>query len=213
MQREITTNIAAANALWDSGKKAEAVAAYHKLADDRDLPSSDRLVVLQRLIDFQAEQGNTEEAKKLIRKAYDDGIGLLLSSEKAESLESQVQEEKNERDLAGQIPKEKSKGQTANTSYKVRGPRTFTVELDPEIAGEISLKDLEFANGTLRAKVTWEHPGGPKMERWHYSIYDTQGTEFRSGNLEYPENITLGQAFQIKLWVASPSVARVIIHR
>ena len=72
MERQETAKVLAeANALWDSGKKGDAVNKYHYLLSQyrSSLDNSDRPLVLKRVIEFDADNGNAVEAKTLIQEA------------------------------------------------------------------------------------------------------------------------------------------------
>jgi hypothetical protein len=84
-----------------------------------------------------------------------------------------AQRERNAKQVA-KTPKETENTPAHNTPSDTKGKTyevskgfmrgTITVEIDPRIAHEISLKDFEW-DLQLTAKMTWEQPGGPVFPR------------------------------------------------
>jgi len=95
-ERETAQNLAEANTLWGIGKKADAVDKYRVLLGKSYtyLRETDRPLVFRRVIEFDAEQGNADEAKTLIAKALDNNLALSLESPKAVAILTQVKDEK-----------------------------------------------------------------------------------------------------------------------
>jgi hypothetical protein len=82
-----------ADALWNSGRQADAVDKYRELIkDDFSLiRDADRPTVFRRVIDFDAEHGNIDEAQQLIGKAINRNVGLSLESKQGAGLLAAIQ--------------------------------------------------------------------------------------------------------------------------
>jgi hypothetical protein len=118
-EQRVTQMLADADALWNSGKKADAVDKYRSLLDERRLPKSDRPALFRRVIEFDADQNNLAEAKTLILKARGDGVSLSLESPKAKSLLAQIEaEEEAKRKAAEQAKLERAKQNAAKQKQK-----------------------------------------------------------------------------------------------
>jgi hypothetical protein len=81
--------LAAAHQLWSLGDQQAAISKYRTLVNDSlsIIPESDRSLVLGRVIDFDAESGNTLSVESLLKLAEDKNIVPSVSSEKARSIQ------------------------------------------------------------------------------------------------------------------------------
>ena len=89
MAAKAREELAAANQLWSSGDQQAAIFKYRTLVNDNlsMIPDSDRSLVLGRVIDFDAESGNSSSVEELLKLAEDKHIVPSVSSEKARSLQ------------------------------------------------------------------------------------------------------------------------------
>lgn len=93
---EVKRELDAANKLWDEGKKGEAVQKYERVIDQRMtvIDKAEQPKVFQRVIEFQTEKGNSDAAKKMLAKALDNNVALVLKEPKALELLAQVKQER-----------------------------------------------------------------------------------------------------------------------
>lgn len=84
-------DLAAAHQHWSSGDQQAAISKYRTLVNDSlsIIPESDRSLVLGRVIDFDAESGNTSSVETLLKLADEKHVVPSVSSEKARTLLSQ----------------------------------------------------------------------------------------------------------------------------
>ena len=89
MAAKAREELAAANQLWSSGDQQAAISKYRTLVNDNlsFIPDSDRSLILGRVIDFDAESGNSSSVEELLKLAEDKHIVPSVSSEKARSLQ------------------------------------------------------------------------------------------------------------------------------
>jgi hypothetical protein len=75
-----------------AGNRAGAAAKYKTLLGDRaeHLSGSDRTILYHRSIEFEAEEGDSEEAKRLIKRALDSKIALVFESGRASALLAEI---------------------------------------------------------------------------------------------------------------------------
>ena len=95
-------NLEEADQLWSIGKKSDAVAKYKSVIDGHILviPPSDRSTAFQRVIELEAEQGNTHYVKRLVREAADRNIPLSLNHPAARQILVQGQGEREAQGFA-----------------------------------------------------------------------------------------------------------------
>ncbi len=100
-EQKAAKNLAEANALWTSGKKADAVDKYRLLLHEHnDTTKSNRSFIRNRTITFDVEQGTLDEAKQLISEALEGGETPSLESTKAEELLLEVRKGRPDDKLA-----------------------------------------------------------------------------------------------------------------
>ncbi len=196
-ERETAQTFAEANALWDSGKKTDAVDRYRVLLGKSYtyLTETDRPLVFRRVIEFDAEQGNADEAKTLIAKALDNNLALSLESPKAVALLTQVKDEKEtrkkraeeERRLARQAERQDKervsqdenisgrKGNTEATEGSSGGASEERVKhlcsvLVKQVHPGMSFQHISTLMGSPHKKIHTDLSagGGPVMETWVY---------------------------------------------
>ena len=94
----ISKEMQEAEQFWAAGKNGEAVAKYKHCVDDGFLhiPRSERPTVLQRVIEFDVEKGDTSSAKRFIEKALDENVALALSNPAAKQLMAEVEQKRAE---------------------------------------------------------------------------------------------------------------------
>jgi len=95
-RQAVQKELATCSALWDEGKRTEAVDQYKGLIekDLASMPKSDRSIVVSRVIDYEAEADKKDSAKAYIELAQKQGIPLSLNGPKGQSLFAQVQAER-----------------------------------------------------------------------------------------------------------------------
>lgn len=81
--------LSSAHQLWSSGDQQAAISKYRTLVQDSlsIIPESDRSLVLGRVIDFDAESGNSESVGRLLKLAEENHVVPSVSSEKARSIQ------------------------------------------------------------------------------------------------------------------------------
>jgi hypothetical protein len=92
-ESEARRAVAEANSSWTNGKRAEAVSQYHAVIDKGItlVEERNRSLVLSRVVDYEAESGHTEEAKRIIRRC--SGEDVLPESAAGKALVAQVKDE------------------------------------------------------------------------------------------------------------------------
>lgn len=99
VQRQATEkDLARAKALWNEGKRSEAIAIYQSVLKDRDMfiPDDQKPVVYGRVIDHLAEQGSQDEVRGLLNK-LDRSVSPvtpLVETASAKQLLAEVRREK-----------------------------------------------------------------------------------------------------------------------
>ncbi|MBX9582946.1 MAG: cell envelope integrity protein TolA [Gemmataceae bacterium] len=86
-----------ADRLWAAGQKAEAVAKYKEVIDGgvSSVDQSRRPTVFQRVVEYEAEQGNTSAAKQYIQKAETYNVALASDAPAAKKLLAEAKAEKD----------------------------------------------------------------------------------------------------------------------
>ncbi len=125
-QQAVVTDIAKANGLWDSGKKTEAIIKYKEIMKERRTveDKSAFTLVYGRVIEREAEEGDTVAARSMIKEALESSISLTLSSPKANSLLTQVHRdvEAEERELERQAEADRRRDELAESQRKEAEP-------------------------------------------------------------------------------------------
>ena len=85
--------VAEANKSWSTGNKAEAVSQYRTVIDKGIglVEASDRSLILSRVVDYEVESGQTDEAEETIRRCSGDDV--LPETTAGKALVAQVKEE------------------------------------------------------------------------------------------------------------------------
>src|SRR5690606_18028970 len=80
--------IAEAEQLWQRGEKADAVDKYRHLVDAKfsSIPEEDRPLLLRRVIEFDVEQGNHEQARQMMALAERKKVALSLELAEARTV-------------------------------------------------------------------------------------------------------------------------------
>jgi hypothetical protein len=143
--------LAKANELWEAGQKAEAVEIY-KSVMQRHTERLPRRVVLERIIDFEAERGNTSAAEGLIAKAVQENVSLDLKEPKATEL------------LAQARAQQEARAKAKEAQAKARAAREAAAnEGDAE---EASLSALGLINGFDNEISGNSQYGGKRVTVW-----------------------------------------------
>lgn len=95
--------IAKADSLWSQGKHAEAVAIYKEHPNSTHNRSPD---IFGRIIQHEAEQGNTTEARRWIDKALDNHIEVVCANQAAKDMIQTAKQERREREAKEQAQRE-----------------------------------------------------------------------------------------------------------
>jgi hypothetical protein len=85
-----------ADAVWDRGDKVAAVRDYKVSYEEWFQSSSEKEKMLPRIVEFETKAGNTDEAKKWIRRGLDDQLRVEYSDPAAKELFVAVQKELEE---------------------------------------------------------------------------------------------------------------------
>lgn len=190
----IKKNLEEADQLWASGQKAEAVSKYKTVLDSgvSSVDKSLRPTVFQRVIEFEAEKGDTSSAMQYARQAASNDVEVvtdkpaakkLLADAKAEALAKKNEE----RSGSGSATAGSSSGsKPGSKSYEANvESRTVKIELSPAVAAEIELSDLSYnkSDWRINLKLKLLRPTGRKFTRWRYTLYDKAGTVLSSSEL------------------------------
>ncbi|MFO0824481.1 MAG: hypothetical protein U0792_15415 [Gemmataceae bacterium] len=91
--------LAEANRLWEIGQKADAVAKYKPLLTRNiGVPEAgEKPAVFQRVIDFEVERGDANEAKAYVEKAFEQKVAVSSSNKVAAQLIAQVREDREKK--------------------------------------------------------------------------------------------------------------------
>ena len=164
-------NLEDANTLWVGGEQAKAVEKY-KSVIHRNLtviPNSDRPLVFQRVIEFEAGQGNTSSAKALIEKALEEKIRLALNEPKAKEIMAQAQAERK----AIRLAKKKAKAD----EEAARLAKATEAEQNAEAKGLPKSQNVQHAFFTVR-------PGFDYYYKRHWTIGTPDSSVFRRHNAD-----------------------------
>ena len=175
-QQAVATEIAKANELWDSGRKTDAVIKYKEVMKERRTveDKSPFALVYGRVIEREAEKGDTVAARSMIKEALESSISLTLSSAKANSLLTQVHREleAEERELAQQAEADQRRDELAESQEKKTEagnvaqdtPTREEPKTDAPVAGRDYYPPSEDAALGSRA-MTVEQDGKPVLVR------------------------------------------------
>ncbi len=135
-----------ANELWAKDRKADAAGKYKQVIEKHWHTSSvksESSTILQRLIEFEAEQGNTSSARSLIEKAEQNKIALSLDSPKAKEIMTQFQRERQEQAEFAQSKKKErdnaatsKKNQQEDAATAKKGPKEDVASADKKTGDE-----------------------------------------------------------------------------
>jgi len=216
-------NLAEADRLWTAGHTAEAIGKYKAVIDGSlSIVDADRRgLLLQRVIDYEAEAGNHHSAKRFIEKAVDRNITLNLNNQDARRLLAEVQAAAETKKLAAALRKETEKEKAE--SQGAGGPRTFTVskggifggnilvQVDASIAEEITLSDLRYDKAMQQINLKMKYHRG---SGWRYTLYDKDNVKLETLPLSYPD-LRTGDTAATVLHVGPHFIAkvtRIVIH-
>lgn len=218
-EKQARDELAAANKLWLSGDEAGAVSKYRSLLRHNYsvLKDDEKSLLYGRVIDFDAQSGNTASAKDLLDDATRRGVIPSVSSFEARQLVADSSPQRSSQ--AG----EKSTATDGPSSSKFSVSKgafsgKINVEISPELLGEIEISDLSLTDGgtEMRFKLKWKRGGVPSRDPWHYSAFDKNGTKLCGGNVRIPDSIELGQTIQSKTtfdYKVKNDITKVVIHR
>jgi predicted Zn finger-like uncharacterized protein len=143
--------LAQADQDWDAGKKADAVSVYkshYTLADDKGK-------LVKRIADFEAETGNTAEARQWVEKGLDEKLNVVYDAP-AQAIYAQIKKEHDDKAAQEKERKAKEEADAKPINYTVlkkeRRPadgRDFLAILVDEKASKDNV--LKLANGLWRA--------------------------------------------------------------
>jgi hypothetical protein len=187
MKETAKKDVAEANRLWEAGDKAQAVAKYKSLIENRfhSMDDSDKPVVFKRAIEFDVEQKNETSARQLIKKAEEEKITLSLDGpaywvmlrvqqekekeqeqkEIADAKHGSVMDEKKMRDFADSTGSYKGKTVTMRLDYLARDPLT-QAEVDGIANTLVPFKGHGIVNGGFFSfDISLVLPKGIKVPR------------------------------------------------
>ena len=95
MEKAALNTIAEADQLWQQDEQGDAVDKYRKLleSDFSLIPEDERPRLFRRVIDFDAEGGDRDEARKMIALAKLYGVSVSLETSQAKALRDEMDEE------------------------------------------------------------------------------------------------------------------------
>ena len=100
--QQVKKELAEADTLWQSGKKAEAVAIHRAKKDSAFFDANDRAVGYGRMIDYEYESGDAAGGKALIDEADKKGVTPAVNHADAKAdVDAKVTERARENDLKG----------------------------------------------------------------------------------------------------------------
>jgi len=95
MEKDVLNTIVEADQLWQQDEQEAAVDKYRKLLESNFsfIPEDEHPRLLRRVIDFDAENGNSDEARKMIALAKSRDVSLHLETSQAKALRDEMDEE------------------------------------------------------------------------------------------------------------------------
>lgn len=179
VQRQATEkDLTRAQALWDEGKKTEAVALYQSVIKDRNSFISDDLkpIVYGRVIDHLAEQGSQSEVRGLM-----DRLDLRLSpvtplveTESAKQLLAEIRRQKEAEKQEREAEEQRKKEQQA-LAAAARSPVTLDksgradfLDNTASYKGKAIRTECEWIGGGLRSRSTGRMTV-LELDVWHTS--------------------------------------------
>jgi hypothetical protein len=95
MEKAVLNTIVEADQLWQQDEQGDAVDKYRKLlkSDFSLIPEDERPRLFRRVIDFDAEGGDRDEARKMIALAKHHGVSVSLETSQAKALRDEMDEE------------------------------------------------------------------------------------------------------------------------
>lgn len=197
-------NLAEAERLWAGGQKAEAVAKYKTLIESNSVPKSQSPTIYQRVIDFEADQGNTSAAKALIEKAVESGITLSLTGGKAKELYAQAQAEREAKMKAEREAKATKTDEANQAKNNFIGNQAYYPY--PEGKKRTFHHALYLPNGsTMVTQFLYQYPGKGEISRRSVRIGSLEGSDLATGKVawlkktdiasKYPEHYRVTEQF------------------
>jgi len=159
--------LAEADALWQSGKKSEAVAVYRAKKDSAFLEGNDRAVVYGRMIDYEYESGDAAGGKGLIDEADKKGVTPAVNHADAKAVVAAKQAER-----AAAEANKKMAGKSATIKHD-RYTQVIMPDLPPECVHDKEEGELEKDIGEVAvpdiSKVDFlKGPNGEPIEMVKY---------------------------------------------
>ncbi len=93
-REEVKKKIDKADVLWDSGKKSDAVMEYRQVYEDARSDEKERM--LPRILEYEVSAGNTDEAKKWIKRGLEDKLKVEYTDPDAKKLFAVAKKEYDE---------------------------------------------------------------------------------------------------------------------
>jgi hypothetical protein len=231
-----------AHALWERSEKAAALETYRQLLKGSGafIADAERSIVFQRVIEAECESGNTDAAKKLIKKAKGLNVQLSLSTPVAQRVLAQVAAEEEQKKRAAEIAQQnkaiaRQQSETQATTARDTSEKTFavsrgmfggklTVEVDPDVAQYMTFRDMKWDSSLRRVtfKMTMEERSladkyaNPMRERdpWITSVYDSEGIKLATEPLLFGGSIRTGQTVKAQTFSIPKEAVRIRIdHR
>lgn len=110
---EAKATMAEADALWQSGKKTEAIAKYRRLVGRPVVDKQNGPRILGRLIEADVAAGDVASAERLIAEAQSRGIVPDVNSVKGKEMLAQYKEKLDKQEAEAELAKKKAKGRAS----------------------------------------------------------------------------------------------------
>ncbi|PQO27592.1 hypothetical protein C5Y96_18875 [Blastopirellula marina] len=158
-----------ANALWNEGSTEEAISVYRDLNDKHffHMTDSNRSLVLERLIDFEAQKGNRSSALKMLERAENFDLVINLQSDEGKKVLAAHQQNQAKRDRA----------LAASTPMELKAAELFGNSTDERV--EFGDNPSKFKGKAVRMKVAYDktiNTGSP-IQREVFNIPDIDVVE------------------------------------
>lgn len=182
MTQATEKDLARAQALWDEGKKAEAVAIYQSVLKDRDtfIPDDQKALVYGRVIDHLARNGEEDEVRAILERLNRTVPKITPLVESADgrrilaSIEAEKQREKEQEALAA----------AARSPITLDKPeRADFLDNTANYKGKAIRFECEWIGGGLRNRTTG------RMTALELEVY--HGSGFFKMNLTVPPDLDM----------------------
>lgn len=162
-REEVKKRIDKADVLWDSGKKTDAVMEYRLVYEDS--LTDEKGKILPRVVEFEVNVGNLDEAKKWIKRGLDDKLNVEYKDAVTKELFATVKKERDEA-AAEEVRRKQEKTAEAErkAAERAEAERKRQNEPNPEyLKVQEKLEAAKIAFFAAKAKVPKPIPGPPPL--------------------------------------------------